>query len=334
MPETKDLLFPGAPYPLAAEAPTNGNGQMRIGVIGLGPVGLVLAAHFVESGAFVVGCDVDEKITDAVKKHGVKLTSAIERRAKLDQVAYTVQELAVYDLDLIVISTKTPALKKVGDLLADIDDGKMFVMVAQNGIDNERIIAMALDEERTIRMVVNFAGVIREPHVVHVSFFNPPNYVAALLAHGEPMAECIVSRLNATGLTTETPLDIQDYVWEKAILNAALSPVCAITKRTMKDVLDFPQAQELVEAIIDESVRVALAEGIILDKKFRRFSLRYLKNAGHHRPSMLADLDSGRPTEIEQLNGRIIEYGKKHHIPTPINLSIAEIVRMLERPIR
>ncbi len=314
-------------------ASTNGNnnGPLRVGVIGLGPVGSIIAAHLAAAGAYVVGCEVDARITDAVKKGGIKLTHVIEKKVQLSQVAYTVQELAMFDLNLVIVATKTPALKKVVDLLAEIDDEKLFVMVAQNGIDNEQIVAHALDEERTLRMVINFAGVSREPNVVHVSFFNPPNYIAALLAHGEPMADTIVELFNKAGLQTEIPLDIQDYIWEKAILNAALSPLCAITRRTMKDVLDFPQGQELVEAIVDESVRVALAEGIILDKKFRRFSLRYLKNAGHHRPSMLTDLEAGRPTEIEMLNGRIVEYGKKHHIPTPINLSIAEIIRMLER---
>ena len=304
---------------------------LRVGVIGMGPVGSIIAAHLQDAGAFVVPCEVDPTIAKAIKSKGITLTHAIEKHVEIPNIAHSIHELAVFDPDVVIVATKTPVLQKVVASISEIDNGALHVLVAQNGIDNEQIVARVVGEERTSRMVINFAGVSAEPNIVHVSFFNPPNYIAALLMHGEQMVDRIVALFNSVNLFSEVPHDIQDHVWEKAILNAALSPVCAITRRTMKDVLDFPQGQELIEAIIDESVRVATAEGLELDKKFRRFSLRYLKNAGHHRPSMLTDLEAGRRTEIDQLNGCIAEYGKKHHIPTPLNLSIAEIVRMLER---
>jgi 2-dehydropantoate 2-reductase len=131
-------------------------------------------------------------------------------------------------------------------------------------------------------------------------------------------------------METVIPEDIQDYIWEKAILNAALSALCAISRKTMKDVMDFPSTLQLVEAIIDESIRVAEAEGIELGRKFRRFCIGYLKNAGHHRPSMLIDLENGSRTEIDQLNGKIVEYGRKHCIPTPLNQCVTALVHLLE----
>ncbi len=166
---------------------------------------------------------------------------------------------------------------------------------------------------------------------VHVSFFNPPNYVASLADGGNAMAQRFADLLNSVKLETEIPRDIQDYVWEKAILNAALSAVCAITRRTMKEVMDFPRTLELVEGIIDESVRVAEMERIELGNKFRRFCIRYLKNAGHHRPSMLVDLENGDPTEIDQLNGKIVQYGRKHCLPTPLNQSVTALVHLMEK---
>jgi len=94
--------------------------------------------------------------------------------------------------------------------------------------------------------------------------------------------------------------------------------------------MDFQPTLEMVEAIIDESVKVAKAEGIDLDNKFRRFSMRYLKNAGYHRPSMLVDLENGLRTEIDSLNGKLVDYGRKHYIPTPLNLSVTALVHLLE----
>ena len=306
------------------------NNQLKIGVIGLGPVGATLITHLHEANAIVIGCDVDIKTIDRIKKKGITLKHKIEKHISGIELCHSVQELEMYDLDLAIVCVKTPALKKVIKHLYEINNDKMFVMCAQNGIDNELIAAAKFGEERTLRMVINFAGNMSDRSSVHVSFFNPPNYVAALLTPGEEMAQKFAALLNSVNLETVIPEDIQDYVWEKAILNAALSAVCAITRRTMKDVMDFKKTLELVEALIDESVRVADREGIELGKKFRRFCIRYLKNAGHHRPSMLTDIENGRRTEIDQLNGKIVQYGRKHYLPTPLNQSVTALVHMLE----
>jgi 2-dehydropantoate 2-reductase len=308
----------------------NSNSQLRIGVVGIGPVGAVLVAHLLEAGAFVVPCDVIKGRMDSIRKSGIHLKHAIEKHVAVPQVCHSTQQLSMYDLDLIVISAKTPALDKVIEEVSQIDSDKLFVMCAQNGIDNETEVAKVFGDSRTLRMVVNYAGNMSGPNSVHVSFFNPPNYLAAMMPEGDPIANQLVELLNSVGLTTEIPEDIQDYVWGKTILNAALSPVCAITRQTMKEVMDFPETFELVEALIDESIAVAEKEGIDLGKKFRRFGVRYLKNAGHHRPSMLIDLDEGHRTEIDRLNGKIVEYGKKHYTPTPLNLSVSALIRLLE----
>ena len=86
----------------------------------------------------------------------------------------------------------------------------------------------------------------------------------------------------------------------------------------------------MVEGIIDESVRVADMERIELGKKFRRFCMKYLKNAGHHRPSMLVDLEDGHRTEIDYLNGKLVQYGRKHYVPTPLNQAVTALVHMME----
>lgn len=306
------------------------NNQLRIGVVGMGPVGSILVAHLVEAGAFVVPCEVNPDVTDAIKKSGIHLENIFNKKVPIAQACYTVQELAMYDLDVVIIAVKAPSLAKVIKAIEEIRTEKLVVVCAQNGIDNEMDVARVFGDDKTLRMVVNFAGNKRNHHTTHASFFNPPNYIASLSPNGDTVAKDLADLLNAAGLQTEIPEDIQDLVWEKAILNAALSAVCAISRKTMKDVMSFPMTLGLVESIIDESVKVASAEGIELGKKFRRFSIQYLKNAGHHRPSMLTDLESGHKTEIDQLNGKIVMYGQKHCVPTPLNQAMTALVHLLE----
>ncbi len=309
------------------------NNPLRVGIIGAGPVGLTLSAHLIESGAFVVLCDIDEQKIDKIKKAGIKLSHTIQKEINADQVCYSINELEDYPLDLVIISIKTTALQIVINQLSKIDDGKMFVMCAQNGIDNELIAAEAFGKERTLRMVINYAGGMENLNTVNVTFFNPPNYVAPLAKSGESVAKSIADLLNHVNLKTDicNAAEIQNHVWEKAILNAALSGLCAISHRTMKEVMSFPETVDMVTGIIDESIQVAKKENIEIKDGFRQASIEYLTKAGNHKPSMLIDIENGVKTEIDQLNGKIVEYGKKFGIDTPLNQGVTALIHLHEK---
>lgn len=307
------------------------NNQLRIGVIGVGPVGSTLTAHLIDAGAYVVPCDIDRIKVDKIRENGIRLTGSIQKEVKIPDACYSASELAKYDLDLVVISVKTPYLNQVLTQLLEVVSERTFVMCAQNGLDNELEVAKVFGKDRTLRMVINYAGKMVDPITVLVTFFNPPNYVASLGSAGNPVAETFTKLLNSVDLKTVIPDDIRIYIWEKVILNASLAPVCAITRHTMKDVMDSTQGLNLVEAILDESICVAVAEGFDFRPNFRSHCIRYLKSGGHHRSSMLVDLNNNLPTEIDCLNGRIVEYGYKHSIPTPMNQAIAVLIHLLEQ---
>ncbi len=309
-----------------------GGDQLRVGVIGMGPIGAALAAHLVDAGAMVVICDVDRDKVDAMKKDGIRLEHVLQKEAPVAEGCYSVSDLKQYDLNLVALAIKTPTLQKVVPLLTEIATDKMYVMCAQNGLDNELAIAESFGKDKTLRMSINYAGGMTAPNAVDVIFFNPPNYIAALTPAGEAIADKTAELLTSSGMETKVPDDIRDHIWIKAILNSALSPVCAITKLTMREVTQFPPGLELVEALIDESVRVAEAEGLKFEEGFKEFCLKYLKGGGYHRPSMLVDLDNGLPTEIDFLNGRIAYYGRKYGVATPYNDTITALVHMLELP--
>ncbi len=304
--------------------------QLRVGIIGAGPVGSTLAAHLVEAGAFVVLCDQNAALVDRIRQSGIRLSQTFEKQATVNGACQAVKELQQYDLELAIIAVKTPVLEQVVEQLGRIDNGALFVMCAQNGIDNEQQVARMFGQERTLRMVINYAGSWGEDYQINVSFFNPPNYVAALQPAGEALARRIADLLSSFGLETTVTARIRDYVWEKAILNATLSGICAITGRTMQEVIDFPPTVALVEAIIDEGMQVAEAEGIKLSSDFRPSGLSYLQKAGRHKPSMLVDLECGRQTEIASLNGKIVEYGRRHNLPTPVNLAVSALVQLMQ----
>ena len=114
------------------------------------------------------------------------------------------------------------------------------------------------------------------------------------------------------------------------ILNAALSASCALARKPMKDMMDFEPTELLAEELMREGLAVAEASGISFDERFLEHGIGYLKKAGYHRTSLHQDILRKIPTEIDWLNGKIVERGLAVGLKTPYNFTITALVKGLE----
>jgi len=109
-----------------------------------------------------------------------------------------------------------------------------------------------------------------------------------------------------------------------------MNPVCAVTGKTMFEVINDPIVFGLVDSLLKEGVRVARANELLLGPDFYIDCIDYIKEAGHHKPSMLQDIEAKRQTEIDYINGKIVEYGERAGVPTPYNTTLRSLVKALE----
>lgn len=305
--------------------------KYKIGIIGLGPVGLVLAVHLQEAGCEVLICDVEKKKINLIRNNGVELTGKVTKSTFFNRVYSSISELLEQDIDMLISAVKAYHVDSVLDQIKEQVSGNLFLLSAQNGIDIREKYTSHFDESQILRMVVNYAGNLHAPNVVNVTFFNPPNYIASVDDSRTDVAQWFSEILTSAGLETlnKNSFMIADKIWEKTILNAALSPLCAISNLTMKEAMAHPDTLEIIEQIIFEAIEVAKAEEIKLGENFVKLCIRYLKNAGDHFPSLAVDLISGKETEIDYMNGKIVEYGRKHYIRTPLNLTFTNLVKAI-----
>jgi 2-dehydropantoate 2-reductase len=214
--------------------------------------------------------------------------------------------------------------------LEKINRPGMRFISCQNGLDNEEFLAEAFDPDNVLRIVVNYAGSQMGNANIHMSFFNPPNYIGAMTAEGESLARRLAEMATGAQLETRFTTDVKRYEWEKTILNAALNPVCALTRKPMRDMMDLEFTGLLSEELLREGVAVAKAAGIELDDGFLEFGIQYLKKAGYHRTSMHQDILRRAPTEIDWINNRIVEWGRTCGVETPYNFAITALIKGLE----
>ena len=306
-------------------------GKPKIAIVGAGPVGGILGAHLARAGHYVVFCDIQKPHLEAIKERGLSITGTTEMTAPCGRIACGVSELSRFpEVDTIVIATKASVLPRIIPEIAQQARPGMQFISCQNGLDTEEFLAETLGPDNVLRIVVNYAGSQMGDANIHMSFFTPPNYIGALTAEGEPLARQLAGMMSGAGLDTRFTPDVKRYVWEKVILNAALSAMCALTRKPMKDMMDFEQTEFLAEELMREGIEVATAAGVTLDEGFFDHGIQYLKKAGYHRTSMHQDVLRRLPTEIDWLNGRIVERGRALGLKTPYNYTITALVKGLE----
>jgi 2-dehydropantoate 2-reductase len=305
--------------------------EPKVAIVGAGPVGGILGAHLARAGHYVVLCDIQKPHLDAIKERGLSITGVAEMTAPCRRVACGVSELSNYpEVDTVIIATKASVLPRLLPDIAKLARPGMRFVSCQNGLDTEEFLAETLGPDNVLRIVVNFAGSQMGDGKIHMSFFTPPNYLGALTGEGEPLARQLAGMMSGAGLDTHLTPDIKRYVWEKVILNAALSAMCALTRKPMKDMMDFEQTELLAEELMREGFEVATAAGVTLEEGFLDHGLQYLKKAGYHRTSMHQDILRRLPTEIDWLNGRIVERGRALGLETPYNFTITALIKGLE----
>ena len=308
--------------------------KYKFGIIGAGPVGSIMGAHLAKAGHDVTLVDVLKAHMDEIKTNGLSITGFKELKVPFSEknICYGIDELENKDVDVVFISVKASILPQILPMLKTVAKPGMTFVALQNGLDNEELIADAFGEENTLRIVVNYAGNLIDNGRVRMSFFNAPNYIGMIDSKAEKKAQTLAEVITKADLETEFTPEIKKYEWEKIILNAALSPVCALTRRTMRQMMDFEDTRNLAEEILREGIEVAAANGVHFKPDFLEFCMSYLDKAGHHRTSMHVDIEKKSPTEISFINDKIVKYGQAKGIPTPINSTIVSLIKGSELP--
>ncbi len=304
-----------------------------IGIIGLGPVGSILAAHIAKSGEDVVVEDIVKKLLLTVKEEGLQISGIRELTARINKTASSMSELSKFNPDIIFIATKACFLKVILPEIKQIYKPEMKIVSFENGLDNEQIIAETLGIDTAYRVVINYAGNKISLGNAKMNWFQPPNYVGAFHKGKyttDETTKYIAYMMTASGLTTEEAPEIKKHVWEKTILNSALCSICAVTGQTMKEAMEFEYTRGLAVKILEEGLEVAKADGYDFGKDSLNRFTSYLEKGGAHKPSMLIDVENKRPTEVDFMSGAIARYGEKYGIPTPVNSTFTSLLKTIE----
>ena len=301
---------------------------MRVCVVGCGAVGSLFAANLatledVEVWAF----DAARAHVDAINRDGLRLVGAGEVTGR---VRATTDAAELPACDFGIVATKAMHTESAIAVTAHAFTGGCVATV-QNGIGNEEVVAAHC--ERVIRGTTFPAGKILEPGVVQWDVkgdttLGPFEAAPAPLDEIERLADACTRG----GMPTTAVADARGPQWRKVIFNAATNPIGALTGLTHGRVCEQPALRALVSRLVDEGKAVAAAQGIELDSDPEEL-IDYAARpeiAYDHKASMLQDVEARRQTEVDYLNGGIVEFGRRYGVETPEHAAIWALVKGME----
>ncbi len=318
---------------------------MKVCVFGAGAIGTHVAGRLAKGGADVSVIARGAQLA-AFKANGLRVHAADgEIHAR---VAASAEAAALGPQDVVVVTVKAPSLPSVAAGIGPLLGPDTAVAFGMNGIpwwyfqgagaeDGQRLpkldpgdaLRQAVDPARVIGGVVYSASTVTEPGVVHVE--NPRSRIVL----GEPdgrrseRTEALAAVLRAGGLQMDVTDRIRDTVWAKLLLNLGTGPLAVLTGCAPSRIFAEAACRDATRRILAEGAAIAAAMGCAVQPNAEGQIANGAKS--QHKPSILQDLELGRPMEIEALYGIPLDFARMQRVATPMLDLLVAMVRARAR---
>jgi len=298
---------------------------MKAGIIGAGSLGLLFSHSFHENKIDFVIYEVNKDVVDDIKVNGINLLK--DGIAGRINPAINLSPEILYDSDIIFLFVKSYS---TSDAITDIKDHispNSIIVSLQNGLGNVEEIKKFIDMNRIVYGSTTI-GAAKSSHstviaggsgIINIGGADKKNIIK------------VNSLLKESGFDSHIIDDPDSAIWNKAVINAGINPIAAILKIPNGEILSNSYALTLQENIIKESVDAATANNInIKFDEILQITKDVCKKTSENLCSMLQDIQNKRKTEIDSINGKIIEYGELAGLNMPFNKSLCLLIKSME----
>lgn len=304
--------------------------SIHYGVVGTGPVGRVFAGLLRQAGHRVTVLCHRPQTEQILKRRPVVVKGELKAYAQLDEVLLGAAEFVHAQPDVVLICTKSVDTEHLLKTLREHHPRPETLYVScQNGIDTERVVAEVFGADHALRIVLNMGCDIACGNEVVVTFCTTHVMSKPALVDGDAV-ERIASDLRESGLPLTVSAHWRNDSFMKALLNASLGSLCAVTRHCMNCVMGQPEARAMVEDMLREGIAICVAEGIELRPDFLAYAMHYLDQGGEHRPSILVDVERAKVTENEFHCAELARLARRHGVPAPTIDLIDKLLRCTE----
>jgi 2-dehydropantoate 2-reductase len=324
---------------------------MKICIVGAGAIGGFLGAKLALAGEEVTLIARGPHLA-AIQRDGLRLLLADGGEAVANDVRATSDFTEAGPQDAVFLTLKAHSVPGVAPAMRALYHDETMVVTMQNGIpwwyfhkhggpyegqriglvDPHGVIEQNIETDRVIASVVYPAAELPEPGVVqHIEGdrFSLGELDGGKTARIQTLAQTLIR----AGLKAPVRPRIRNEIWVKLWGNLAFNPICALTRATLVDICQYPLTRDLARAMLAEAQTVAEKLGVTFGVTLEQ-RIAGAEAVGAHKTSMLQDIETGRPTEVDAIVGAVAELGRLTDTPTPAIYAIYASVKLLEKTLR
>jgi 2-dehydropantoate 2-reductase len=291
---------------------------MQIFVLGSGAIGSLYGAKLAARNDVTLVGRPDH--IRAIKESGLRIEGLESEIVRVRAATHIDQ---IPPDALILLTTKVPAAAAALEPIASLVRDDTTIVALQNGLNSDEIARAAVGGRGTVlRGITQFGAIFDQPGIIQ---YMAKGYT--LLEDHERSAR-IAAVLNAAELDCRISRDITAEVWRKLIFNCVVNPVTTIIESKVGGIVD-PRLDRLKQLIIDECLAVAKTAGVIVKGDWIS-DIDAAYAGSPNTVSMQQDLLRGRVTEIDYLNGAVVELGARHGVQCPVNQGLTRIIKAME----
>jgi 2-dehydropantoate 2-reductase len=303
--------------------------RMKIAIIGAGALGCYYGAKLALSGE-EVHIVARGATLEALRTRGI----TVHR----DDGSFTVSPFHVTDdaaeigpVDLILVATKSYSLDSIAPALRALKGPETIVLPIQNGVDSAERLGALTDPAHILGGLTYLPASKTGPGEVTQKGVEKPILLGTLNAADEPSAEAALAVLLKAGIAAERPADIRVALWMKYMLVIGTMGVQSVTGGTIGATRSDPDTRALYESCMSEVLEVAQRSGIQLPADAVEQAMSSIDSYPPTvKASMLQDLESGKPLELDAMHGTMVRLGKAAGVATPVNQFIYAALKLRE----
>lgn len=298
----------------------------RIAIVGCGALGSALGGVLASAGHQVLGVCRSREHRDSISERGLLL---LEDGKELRLPLRACAELPrgeTYDLVLVLV--KSFDTKAVAASLAERVRPETPVLTLQNGLGNAETLAAHLRPEQVLAGTTTFAAQREAPGVVRLTGRGACE-IGAWHRSAEPHVRPTAALLSSGSLPCSVSSNVVAALWKKLAVNAVINPLTALLRVRNGELLECPELEALFAVVVEEVWRVAARYQIALPipPELVAEVRRVCQTTAANRSSMCRDVEEGRRTEIDAINGAVVRLGRERGLLAPVNQALAALVR-------
>jgi 2-dehydropantoate 2-reductase len=299
-------------------------------VVGPGAMGILFAHALHRAGRRTLLFDHRPERAAFLNRRGIRVRIQGRTRTARVPVVTPCEVAGAPGVSLVLFCVKAYATAAAAALVQALVGERALVATLQNGIGNAETLAEAFGAERVlVGTTSEGATLMAQGVVVHAG--SGTTHVGSMTEARSTDALRLCEVLRGAGFRAEYVADWESAVWTKAVINASINPLTALLHVPNGRLAEWESTRSVVEVLAEEGRQIARARGIAVPDGVAQQAVEVCRATANNRSSMLQDVEQGRRTELEYLNGVLLREAERLGVPVPAMRVVTELARAREQ---